>query len=57
MNDSLFDLSGRIALVTGASRGLGQYFARALARSRKCCVVTVSTYGASHCRRLKFSTF
>lgn len=27
----LFDLTGRIALVTGASRGLGQYFARALA--------------------------
>lgn len=33
MNDSLFDLSGRIALVTGTSRGLGQYFARALARA------------------------
>jgi NAD(P)-dependent dehydrogenase (short-subunit alcohol dehydrogenase family) len=27
----LFDLTGQIALVTGASRGLGQYFARALA--------------------------
>jgi short-subunit dehydrogenase len=27
----LFDLSGQTALVTGASRGLGQYFARALA--------------------------
>ena len=33
MNDSLFDLSGKIALVTGTSRGLGQYFARALARA------------------------
>lgn len=33
MNDSLFDLSGRIALVTGTSRGLGQHFARALARA------------------------
>jgi len=33
MNDSLFDLSGRVALVTGASRGLGQYFSRALARA------------------------
>jgi gluconate 5-dehydrogenase len=32
MND-LFDLSGQVALVTGASRGLGQYFARALARA------------------------
>ena len=26
-----FDLSGQVALVTGTSRGLGQYFARALA--------------------------
>jgi NAD(P)-dependent dehydrogenase (short-subunit alcohol dehydrogenase family) len=33
MTDSLFDLSGRVALVTGASRGLGQYFSRALARA------------------------
>jgi gluconate 5-dehydrogenase len=33
MNDSLFDLSGKVALVTGTSRGLGQYFARALARA------------------------
>jgi NAD(P)-dependent dehydrogenase (short-subunit alcohol dehydrogenase family) len=33
MSDSLFDLSGQVALVTGTSRGLGQYFARALARS------------------------
>jgi gluconate 5-dehydrogenase len=29
----LFDLTGRVALVTGTSRGLGQYFARALARA------------------------
>jgi NAD(P)-dependent dehydrogenase (short-subunit alcohol dehydrogenase family) len=33
MSDSLFDLSGQVALVTGASRGLGQYFARALAHA------------------------
>ena len=33
MSDGLFDLSGRVALVTGTSRGLGQYFARALARA------------------------
>jgi len=33
MTDALFDLSGKVALVTGTSRGLGQYFARALARA------------------------
>ena len=33
MSDALFDLSGSVALVTGTSRGLGQYFARALARA------------------------
>ena len=33
LGDGLFDLTGRIALVTGTSRGLGQYLARALART------------------------
>lgn len=33
MKDNLFDLSGKVAIVTGASRGLGQYFSRALARA------------------------
>jgi NAD(P)-dependent dehydrogenase (short-subunit alcohol dehydrogenase family) len=33
MSENLFDLSGQIALITGTSRGLGQYFARALARA------------------------
>ncbi|HVN92700.1 MAG TPA: glucose 1-dehydrogenase [Terracidiphilus sp.] len=33
MANSLFDLTGKVALVTGTSRGLGQYFARALARA------------------------
>jgi len=40
MNDSLFDLTGRIALVTGASRGLGQYLGRALARAGADLIVT-----------------
>jgi NAD(P)-dependent dehydrogenase (short-subunit alcohol dehydrogenase family) len=31
LTDTLFDLSGKVALVTGTSRGLGQYLARALA--------------------------
>jgi NAD(P)-dependent dehydrogenase (short-subunit alcohol dehydrogenase family) len=33
VSDPFFDLSGQVALVTGTSRGLGQYFARALARA------------------------
>jgi NAD(P)-dependent dehydrogenase (short-subunit alcohol dehydrogenase family) len=33
MIDALFDLSGKVAMVTGSSRGLGQCFARALARA------------------------
>lgn len=33
MVNPIFDLSGYVALVTGTSRGLGQYFARALACS------------------------
>lgn len=33
MEASPFDLTGKVAIVTGASRGLGQYFGRALARA------------------------
>ena len=36
----LFDLSGRVAIVTGTSRGLGQYLARALAKAGADLVVT-----------------
>jgi NAD(P)-dependent dehydrogenase (short-subunit alcohol dehydrogenase family) len=39
-NESLFDLSGQTAVVTGTSRGLGQYFARALARAGANLVLT-----------------
>jgi NAD(P)-dependent dehydrogenase (short-subunit alcohol dehydrogenase family) len=37
---ALFDLSGRVAIVTGTSRGLGQVFARALARAGADLVLT-----------------
>ncbi len=40
MSDGLFDLSGRVALVTGTSRGLGQYMARALAKAGADLVLT-----------------
>jgi gluconate 5-dehydrogenase len=40
MNQTPFDLTGRVAIVTGTSRGLGQYFARALARVGADLVIT-----------------
>jgi len=40
VNTPIFDLSGKVAIVTGASRGLGQYFSRALAKSGADLVVT-----------------
>jgi gluconate 5-dehydrogenase len=40
MTDSLFDLTGQVAMVTGTSRGLGQYFARALAKAGADLVLT-----------------
>jgi NAD(P)-dependent dehydrogenase (short-subunit alcohol dehydrogenase family) len=36
----LFDLTGHVAIVTGTSRGLGQYFARALARAGADLILT-----------------
>ncbi len=43
MSQSLFDLSGKVAIVTGSSRGLGQYMARALARAGADLVITSRT--------------
>ncbi len=40
MSHKLFDLSGKVAIVTGASRGLGQYFGRALATAGADLVIT-----------------
>jgi gluconate 5-dehydrogenase len=40
MSENAFDLTGRVAIVTGTSRGLGQYFGRALARAGADLVIT-----------------
>jgi NAD(P)-dependent dehydrogenase (short-subunit alcohol dehydrogenase family) len=38
--EKIFDLTGQVAIVTGTSRGLGQYFARALAHAGADLVLT-----------------
>ena len=43
MSSPLFDLTGRVAVVTGTSRGLGQAIARALAAA-------ISTAPSARCR-------
>jgi len=40
MNQNSFDLTGKAAIVTGTSRGLGQFLARALARAGADLVIT-----------------
>ncbi len=40
METNLFDLTGKVAVVTGTSRGLGQYMARALAGAGADLVIT-----------------
>ena len=40
MSHNFFDLTGQVAIVTGASRGLGQYFSRALGRAGAKLVIT-----------------
>jgi len=40
MSNPLFDLTGQVALITGTSRGLGQYFARALANAGADLILT-----------------
>ena len=40
MSDMQFDLTGKTAVVTGASRGLGQYFGRALPRAGADLIIT-----------------
>lgn len=46
MKNALFDLTGRVALVTGTSRGLGQYFARALACAGADLAITSRSIGS-----------
>jgi gluconate 5-dehydrogenase len=52
----LFDLSGRVAVVTGASRGLGRRFAATLARAGADVVVTARTAGALEATRVEIES-
>lgn len=40
MCENIFDLTGKVAIITGTSRGLGQYFGRALAKAGADLVIT-----------------
>jgi NAD(P)-dependent dehydrogenase (short-subunit alcohol dehydrogenase family) len=40
VSHNFFDLTGQVAIITGASRGLGQYFSRALGRAGAKLIIT-----------------
>src|SRR5437588_12414624 len=40
MSENSFDLTGKVAIVTGTSRGLGQFMGRALAKAGADLVIT-----------------
>jgi len=46
VDKNLFDLTGKVAMVTGTSRGLGQYMGRALARAGADLVITSRDKGS-----------
>ncbi len=45
LNMQLFDLKGKIALVTGASSGLGEQFARCLSGAGARVILTARNWG------------
>ena len=46
MASNAFDVAGKVAIVTGSSRGLGQYFGRALASTGADLVITSRNAGS-----------
>ena len=51
MSLDLFDLTGKVAIITGASRGLGQYLTRALARAGADVVIVFPHWGVEYTRQ------